>query len=142
LQKIQLVKIVNVEREMAFKAGTDFESFIQKLPQYFKLIRIRSVREFTSVVEIHGKIAGREFAVMTKNVIKQPEIHETFVLSGDARGSHITKKYESVPEGTRITIDIDLKLRGLLRFTSIFSANKIKEIINEYFDDFAKVIEI
>jgi len=141
LQKIQLVKIVNVERENAFKAGTDFESFTQKLPQYFKLIRIRSVREFTSVVEIHGKIAGREFAVMTKNVIKSPEIHETFVLSGDARGSHFTKKYESVPGGTRITIDIDLKLRGLLRFASIFSTNKIRKIINEYFDDFVKAIE-
>ena len=141
MQKIQLVKIVNVERDKAFNAGTDFESFTSKLPQYFKLIRIRSVREFTSVVEIHGKISGKEFAVMTKNVIKPPEIHETFVLSGDTRGSHITKKYESVSEGTRITIDIDLKLRGLLRFTSIFSANKIKEIINEYFDDFAKAIE-
>jgi carbon monoxide dehydrogenase subunit G len=141
LQKIQLVKIVNVERENAFKAGTDFESFTQKLPQYFKLIRIRSVREFTSVVEIHGKIAGREFAVMTKNVIKSPEIHETFVLSGDARGSHFTKKYESVPGGTRITIDIDLKLRGFLRFASIFSTNKIRKIINEYFDDFVKAIE-
>ena len=141
MQKIQLVKIINVEREKAFKSGTDFESFTQKLPQYFKLIKIRSAREFTSVIEIHGKIAGREFAVMTKNVMKRPEIHETFVLSGDARGSHFTKKYESVPEGTRITVDIDLKLRGLLRFTSIFSANKIEKIINEYFDDFVKAIE-
>jgi hypothetical protein len=141
LQKIQLVKIVNVEKEKIFKTGTDFESFTQKLPQYFKLIRIRSVREFTSVIEIHGKIAGREFSVMTKNVIKPHGIHETFVLSGVTRGSHITKKYESVPEGTRITIDVDLKLRGLLRFTSIFSANKIKEIINMYFDDFTKAIE-
>ncbi|HWY33990.1 MAG TPA: polyketide cyclase [Nitrosopumilaceae archaeon] len=141
MQKIQLVKTVNVEREKAFKAGTDFESFTSKLPQYFKLIRIRSVREFTSVVEIHGKIAGKEFAVMTKNVIKQPEIHETFVLSGDARGSHFIKKYESVPGGTRITIDIDLKLRGLLRFASVFSVNKIQKIINEYFDDFTKAIE-
>jgi len=78
---------------------------------------------------------------MTKNMMKQPEIHETFVLSGDARGSHITKKYEIVPEGTRITIDIDLKLRGILRFTSIFSANKIKEIVNGYFDDFVRAIE-
>ena len=141
MQKIQLVKIVNVERDKAFKAGTDFESFTSKLPQYFKLIRIRSVREFTSVIEIHGKIAGKEFAVMTKNVINPPEMHETFVLSGDARGSHFTKKYESIPEGTRITIDIDLKLRGLLRFTSIFSANKIEKIINEYFDDFTRAIE-
>ena len=141
MQKIQFVKIVSVEREKAFKTGTDFESFSSKLPQYFKLIRIRSIREFTSVVEIHGKIAGKEFAVMTKNVINPPEIHETFVLSGDARGSHITKRYEAVPDGTRITIDIDLKLRGLLRLTSIFSANKIKEIINKYFDDFVKAIE-
>jgi hypothetical protein len=142
MQKIQLVKIVSVEREKAFKAGTDFESFTSKLPQYFKLIRIRSVREFTSVIEIHGKIAGKEFAVMTKNVIKPPEIHETFVLSGNARGSHFTKKYETILDGTRITIDIDLKLRGLLRLAGIFSANKIKEIIKEYFDDFARTIEI
>lgn len=141
MQKIQLVKIVNVEMEKAFKAGTDFESFTSKLPQYFKLIRIRSIREYTSVVEIHGNMAGKEFAIMTKNVINPPEIHETFVLSGDARGSHITKRYERVLDGTRITIDIDLKLRGLLRLTSIFSANKIKKIINEYFDDFVKAIE-
>ena len=141
MQKIQLVKIVKVEREKAFKAGTDFESFASKLPQYFKLIRIRSIREHTSVVEIHGKIAGKEFAVMTKNVINPPEIHETFVLSGDARGSHITKRYEPVQDGTRITIDIDLKLRGFLRLVSIFSVNKIKKIINEYFDDFVKAIE-
>lgn len=141
MQKIQLVKIVNVEREKAFKAGIDFESFTSKLPQYFKLIRIRSIREYTSVVEIHGKIAGKEFAIMTKNVINPPEIHETFVLSGDARGSHITKRYEPISDGTRITVDIDLKLRGLLRLTSIFSANKIKKIINEYFDDFVKAIE-
>ena len=141
MQKIQFVKIVNVERGKAFKAGTDFESFPSKLPQYFKLIRIHSIREFTSVVGIHGKILGKEFAVMTKNVIDPPEIHETFVLSGDARGSHITKRYEGVPDGTRITIDIDLKLRGLLRLTSIFSTNKIKEIINKYFDDFVKAIE-
>ena len=141
MQKIQLVKIINIEREKAFKAGTDFESFTSKLPQYFKLIRIRSIREFTSVVEIHGKIGGKEFAVMTKNMISPPEIHETFVLSGDARGSHITKRYENVSEGTRITIDIDLKLRGLLRLAGIFSANKIKEIINAYFDDFVKALE-
>jgi hypothetical protein len=130
-----------MEREKAFKAGTDFESFTQKLPQYFKLIKIRSIREFTSVVEIHGKIAGKEFSVMTKNVINSPETHETFVLSGEVRGSHFTKKYEVIPSGTRITVEIDLKLRGLLRFTSIFSVNKIKKIINEYFDDFVKAIE-
>lgn len=130
-----------MERERAFKTGTDFESFTQRLPQYFKLIKIRSIREFTSVVEIHGKIAGKEFAVMTKNVIKPPKIHETFLLSGDARGSYIIKKYESVPEGTRITIDIELKLRGFLRLTGIFSANKIKEIANEYFNDFVQTIE-
>ena len=59
MQKIQLVKIVDVEREEAFKAGTDFESFTSKLPQYFKLIRTRSIRKFTSIVEIHGKIAGK-----------------------------------------------------------------------------------
>ena len=141
MQKIQIVKIVNVDREKAFRAGTDFESFTQKLPQYFKLIKIRSIRDFTSVIEIHGKIAGREFVVMTKNVIKPFEIHETFVLSGDIKGSHFMKKYESVSEGTRITIDIDLKIRGLLRLSGIFSANKIKEIINDYFDDFARAIE-
>ena len=127
MQKIQFVKIVNVEREKAFKTGTDFESFPSKLPQYFKLIRIRSIREFTSVVEIHGKIAGKEFAVMTKNVINPPEIHETFVLSGDARSSHITKRYEDMLDGTRITIDIDLKLRGLLRLTSIFQQIRSKK---------------
>jgi hypothetical protein len=141
MPKVHIVKIINVEREKAFKAGTDFESFKRKLPQYFKLIRIRSTRNHTSVIEIHAKIAEKEFIMLTKHVVEPPEIHETFVLSGDIRGSHITEKYENVPTGTKITIDVDLRLKGLLRLTSIFSKNKMKNGISNFFNEFVKMIE-
>jgi hypothetical protein len=143
MPKLHFVRIANVEREKAFRTATDFESFKIKLPQYFKLIRIRSIRDYTSVIEVHAKIAEKEFVMLTKHVIKPPEIHETFILSGDAKGSHITEKYENLPNsGVRITIDMDLKLKGILRLSSIFSKNKMKDSISVFFNDFVKMIEV
>jgi len=83
MSKIHIVRIVNVERKKAFKSGTDFESFKLKLPRYFKLIRIHSIRDHNSVIEIHAKIAEKEFIMLTKHTVKPSEIHETFILSGD-----------------------------------------------------------
>ncbi len=79
--------------------------------------------------------------MMTKHITKYPELHEVFVIGGDAKGSHIIERYESVKEGTKITVVADLTLRGPLKLAAFFGKSKIKKGFVKIMDEFAKIAE-
>ena len=141
LPKIYFEKIVKAERNKVFDIAANYEQFQKILPKYFPSIRVLSVRGNTSVVEEHIRIAGREFVMMTKHVTKYPELHEVFVIGGDAKGSHIIERYESIKEGTKITVEADLNLSAPLKLVEFFGKAKIKKGFTKIIDEFAKIAE-
>ena len=141
MPKFSFEKIINAERKKVFDIVTNFEEFEKILPKYFPSIRIRSVRGDTAVVEEHIRIAGKEIVMMIKHVTKYPEIHEVFVIGGDAKGSHIIEIYESIPEGTKIIVKADFKLQGKLKIVGFFGKHKIKQGFSKIMDEFAKIAE-
>jgi coenzyme Q-binding protein COQ10 len=141
LVKINFQKIVNAERSKVFNIVANYEQFQKTLPKYFPSIRIRSTRGNTAVVEEHIRIAGREFVMMTKHVTQFPEIHEVFVIGGDAKGSHIIERYESIKGRTRITVNADLKLSGPLKLAAFFGKNSVKKGFTKIMDEFANIAE-
>lgn len=141
LPKINFEKIVKAERNKVFDIAANFEQFQNTLPEYFPSIRIRSTRGNTAIVEEHIRIAGRELVMMTKHVTQYPKIHEVFVIGGDAKGSHIIERYEAIQEGTKITVDADLKLSGFLKLVAFFGKDKIKKGLTKIMDEFAKIAE-
>ena len=141
LPKINFEKIIKAERTKVFEIAANYESFQKTLPQYFPSIQVKSRRDDTAVVEEHIKIAGRELVMMTKHVTKYPELHEVFVIGGDAKGSHIVEKYEPVDEGTKLTVEADLKLKGKLKIAGFFGKGKIKNGFSKIMDEFAKIAE-
>jgi len=141
MTNINFEKIVNADREKVFDIVSDYEKFEKTLPQYFPSIRIRSKRGNTAIVEEHVRLAGREMIMMTKHVTKYPELHEVFVIGGNAKGSHIIERFESIPEGTKINVEIDLKLNGALKIIGMFGKNKIQDSFTKIMDEFAKIAE-
>lgn len=141
MPKINFVKIIKADRNKVFQIAANFKEFQKTLPQYFPSILVKSVRNDVAVVEEHIKMAGRELIMMTKHVTKPPELHEVFVIGGDAKGSHIIEKYEIVSEGTKITVDADLKLQGKLKLAGFFGKGKIKKGLSKIMDEFAKIAE-
>ncbi len=141
MPKISFEKIVKAERTVVFDIAANYKNFQKTLPKYFPSIRVRSVRDNVAVVEEHIRISGKELVMMTKHVTKYPEIHEVFVIGGDAKGSHIIERYESVKEGTKITVEADLKLRGPLKLAAFFGKSKIKKGFVKIMDEFAKIAE-
>jgi len=141
LPKINFEKIVKAERNKIFDIAANYEQFQKILPKYFSSIRVLSVRGNTAVVEEHIRIAGREFVMMTKHVTKYPELHEIFVIGGDAKGSHITERYESIKDGTKITVEADLNLSTTLKIVTFFGKAKIKKGFTKIIDEFAKIAE-
>ena len=141
LPKINFEKTVKAERNKVFDIAANYEQFQKILPKYFPSIRICSVRGNTAVVEEHMRGAGRELIMMTKHVTKYPELHEVFIIGGDAKGSHIIERYESIKDGTKITVEADLNLSGSLKIVAFFSKAKIKKEFTKIMDEFAKIAE-
>lgn len=141
MPKISFEKIIKADRNDVFDIAANYADFQKTLPKYFPSIRVRSVRDNVAVVEEHIKISGKELVMMTKHVTKYPELHEVFVIGGDAKGSHITEQYESVKEGTKITVTADLKLRGPLKLAAFFGKAKIEKGFLKIMDEFAKIAE-
>ena len=141
LPKINFEKIIKADQKKVFEIAANFEEFQKTLPKYFPSINVKSSRDNVAVVEEHVRLAGRELVMMTKHVTKPPELHEVFVIGGDAKGSHIVERYESIPEGTKITVDADLKLKGKLKIAGFFGKSKIKKGFAKIMDEFAKIAE-
>jgi coenzyme Q-binding protein COQ10 len=141
LPKIKLEKIVRAERQHVFDIVANYENFEKILPQYFPSIRVRSVRDNTAVVEEHLRLGSRELVMMTKHVTKYPEVHEVFVIGGDAKGSHIVEKYEKIPEGTKMIVDANIKLKGIMVIAGALGKNKISSEFGKIIDEFAKLAE-
>lgn len=139
--QVHIEKTVNAERRRVFDIVANFENFQSILPQYFPSIRVRSVRENTAIVEEHMRLGGRELVMMTKHVTKYPELHETFVVGGDAKGSHITERYEKIGDATKLIVDADLKLGGVSKLLSVFSKKNLKIEFNQVIEEFVKLAE-
>ncbi len=141
LPKVNYEKIINADRNRVFEMATDYVSFQRHMPQYFPSVRIRSSRDSVTIVEQHVRLFSRNLVMMTKHVVRYPVFHEVFVIGGDAKGSHIVERYDTVSEGTKIVISADICLAGVLRIAGFFKRSKIQNGLAEITDEFAKLVE-
>jgi len=141
LTKFSLEKIVNTKRETVYEILSNYENYQELLPQHFPSIRVRSSRGNISVVEEHMNFGDKELVLMAKHVTEEPVLHEVFVIGGDVKGSYIKQQFIKISEGTKIIVDVDLKLKGKMKISSLFEKNKFEEYYSKILDDFVKIIE-
>ena len=141
MTKFSLEKIVNAKRETVYEILSNYENYQKLIPQHFPSVRVRSVRGNVSVVEEHMNLGDLELVIMAKHVTKEPVLHEIFFIGGDAKGSHIKQQFIKVLEGTKILVDVDLKLKGKMKMSSMFGKNKFEEDYAKILDDFGKIAE-
>jgi len=141
LSKFSLEKIVHAKRETVYEILSNYENYQKLIPQHFPSVRVRSVRENISVVEEHMNLGDKELVIMAKHVTEKPVLHEVFVIGGDAKGSRIKQQFIEISEGTKIIVDVDLKLKGKMKMSSMFGKNKFEEDYSKILDDFIKIAE-
>ena len=134
-------KIINADRKKVFELTTNYGNFQKIIPQYYPSVRIISVRGNVSVVEEHLRIGGRELVMMVKHIIDEPSLHEIFIIGGDAKGTHIIQRYESIPHGTKLTLEVDWKLKGMMKLSNIFDKTKFPTEYSKIIDKFVTIAE-
>ncbi len=135
-------KFTKVSRKKIFDVITNYDAYQKWIPQHFPSVRIISVRPHATLVEEHRIIAGTEFVVMAKHVVNDSLTHETFFVGGDAKGSHITEKFDQTPTGTLITVTIDFKPKLSMKLSGLVGKPKHLKDFENIIDEFIKVAEI
>tara|TARA_B100001964_G_scaffold83236_2_gene93997 strand:- start:1 stop:429 length:429 start_codon:yes stop_codon:yes gene_type:complete len=141
LTKFTVYKIIHTKRKIIFDILSNFENFQKILPQHFPSIRVRSTRGNISVVEEHMMLGNKELVIMAKHVIQEPSLHEIFVIGGDAKGSHIYQQFIEHSEGTKVVVDVDLRLSGKMKLSGLFGNGSLEENYSKILDDFIKIAE-
>ncbi len=141
MPKFSLEKTVHAKREAVYEILSNYENYQKLIPQHFPSVRVRSVRENISVVEEHINLGDKELVIMAKHVTEEPVLHEVFVIGGDAKGSRIKQQFIEISEGIKIIVDVDLKLKGKMKMSSMFGKNRFEEDYGKILDDFIKIAE-
>jgi len=141
LPKFSIDKVVNAQRSSVFEIFSNFENYQKLLSQHFPSVRVRSIRNDTAVVEEHLILGDKELVIMAKHVIESPLLHEIFVIGGDAKGSHIKEQFLDHSDGTKILIDVNLKLKGKMKISELFTKNNVEENYSKIINDFVKIAE-
>jgi len=141
LTSFSLEKIVHAKRDNVFQIFSNYNNYEKLVPQYFQSIRIRSVRDDIAVVEEHLKLGEIEFLFMSKHVATPSILHEVYVIGGKSKGSYIRQEFIEIPEGTKILVDVKLKLTGTMRLPKFLGKSKLSENYSNMLDEFAAISE-
>ena len=141
MPKFSIDKIVLAQRSFVFEIFSNFENYQKLFSQHFPSVRVRSIRNDMAVVEEHLILGDKELVMMTKHVSQSPFLHEVFVIGGDAKGSKIKEQFLDHSDGTKILIDVDLKLKTKMKISELFVKNNLQENYSKIIDDFVKIAE-
>ena len=141
MTSFSLEKIVHAKRDNVFQIFSNYNNYEKLVPQYFQSIRIRSVRDNIAVVEEHLKLGEIEFLFMSKHVATPSILHEVYVIGGKSKGSYIRQEFIEIPEGTKILVDVKLKLTGTMRIPKFLGKSKLSKNYSNMLDEFATISE-
>jgi len=136
-----LERIINAERESVFEIFSNFENYPKLFPQHFPSIRVRSIRNNVSVVEEYLNLGDKEFLIMAKHVSDAPVSHDVFVIGGAVKGSVFKEKFLELENGTKIIVEVNLKIKGKLKISSWFGKDTYEQDYGKILDDFVKISE-
>ena len=126
---------IRIPQETLFRIGTDVSNFHNILPACFKSLKI--VEDDLSEKRVLEDICllGIRLQVKTKHVISPPDCHKVIILSGLLRGTIFNENYKAQDHGTDVTIFVELKINGILKFIPFidrFIARKMNHIMAEF----------
>ena len=142
MPRFSFEKFANSQRQKFFDIIKDYENYQKLLPKYFPSVRILSSRNNITVVEEHMMLGDKELVMMTKHLLQEPHLHEIFVIGGDSKGTHIIERFEQTPDGTKLIVEADFKLKGNMKISNLLGKNRIEQNYSKIVDEFIKIAEI
>ena len=139
MPKFSFTKIVDVDRDKIFNVITDFENLAKIFPKYFKSLKIISKSGNITKLEEELEFLGKKLNVTVDHIVEEPDKHTVIMLDGPGKNTKFEEIFEKMPEGTKITVDVDLVLNGKFKVMGFFAKKQIKNKMSQALDEFAEV---
>ena len=138
MTKITFERTISSDPKKVFDVISNFENYEKLLPNYYPLIRIKSVRDESSLVAEHLRLHDKEFVIMAKHFNDPPHRHEMRVVGGDIKGSYIIEKIIPFESHTKIIVEAEINTGK--RF-SILKNTDYEKALEDLYDEVVTVIE-
>ena len=138
MTKITFERIIRSDPKKVFDVISNFENYEKLLPNYYPLVRIKSVRDESSLVAEHLRLHDKEFVIMAKHFSDPPYRHEMRVVGGDIKGSYIIEKIIPFESQTKIIVEAEINTGK--RFSILKNADYHKAL-KDLYDEVVTVIE-
>ena len=138
MTKITFERTISSDPKKVFDVISNFKNYEKLLPNYYPLVRIKSVRDESSLVAEHLRLHDKEFVIMAKHFNDPPYRHEMRVVGGDIKGSYIIEKIIPFESQTKIIVEAEINTGK--RFSILKNVNYEKALENLY-DEVVTVIE-
>ena len=138
LATISYSKIVDVDKEVIFNTFADFKNYPHILPS--NIISVTNIPEKQSVYDITLTQMGIRAKLQAEHIIEPYHKQVVEVIDGDAQGTTITQTFEPYDNKTKISIDVDLKTKGILTafsFLPVINANHAMDTIVQSFVEYS-----
>ena len=139
MNKITFEKSIRADQQKVFDIVTNFEDFERLLPEFYPSIVIKSIRDESSLVSEHLKLADKEFVIMAKHFSLHPERHVMRVVGGDIKGSYIIENIFPLNSETKIIVEAEIITSK--RFGTILKNDDYTKALENLYDKIIDVIE-
>ena len=136
--KITFERTIRSDPKKVFDIISNFENYERLFPDYYPSVRIKSVRDESSLVAEHLRLHDKEFVIMAKHFNDPPHRHEMRVVGGDIKGSYIIEKIIPFESQTKIIVEAEINTGK--RFSILKNADYQKALKTLY-DEVVTVIE-
>jgi coenzyme Q-binding protein COQ10 len=106
-------RLVDVPNNRIFDIMANVENFPNILPENVVSVNILSKTDNEIIAEEELQQAGIKTKLLVKHTIKPYSEHIIEIIDGDAEGTTITQYFESVDSQTKLTTNVDLKVKGV-----------------------------
>ena len=118
-------RLVDVPNNRIFNVMADIENFPNILPENVVSVNIlnKTDNEITAEEELFE--AGIKTKLLVKHTIKPYSQHIIEIIDGDAEGTKITQYFESVDSQTKLTINVNLNVKGVASIVAFLPEIKL-----------------
>ena len=136
--EITFERTIRSDPKKVFDIISNFENYERLFPDYYPSVRIKSVRDESSLVAEHLRLHDKEFVIMAKHFNDPPHRHEMRVVGGDIKGSYIIEKIIPFESQTKIIVEAEINTGK--RF-SILKNTDYEKALEDLYDEVVTVIE-
>lgn len=136
---IEQTQVVKAPREQVFQTWTDYEE-VPKWQTLFTSVKVAKRDGNTVHLDMEVNMRGRRAIRTEKHILRQPQRVD---VEGEMEGITNTSvwKFESAPEGSRVTVIIEARLPWRLKVMGPLVKRQFQALVRDWMQDLAKYVE-